>query len=365
MDRSNLRALSASAMLLLALAATGCGGDEPVKAEVIRPVRYARALATGGERVRQFSGAVRAATEAQLSFKVAGTVERIAVKVGDPVRQGDLLAALEDRDYHLQVQEAEASLAQARAQERNAEAGYQRAQSLYENGNAARQDLDQARAAYESTQAQVESISRRLDLARLQVGYCRLTAPFAGSIARVEVDATENVSPGQPVVLITSDEHPEVEIAVPAPLIAQVMPGQSVTVSCNALGSDALAAKVTEVGVASTGFATTFPVTVRLEDLDRRLRPGMSAEVAIPFGTVGIREAVVVPSVSVGEDHLGRFTFIIEPDGQGTGVARRRAVTVGQLTNEGLEILSGIDEGELVITAGVSRIVDGQKVKLL
>lgn len=364
------RSLTITALLcglaLLPLAAGGCGGDDATDApEVIRPVRYTRALATGGARVRSFSGAARAAVETQLSFKVAGNVDRTAVKVGDTVRRGDLVAALDPSDYRLQVQEAEASLAQSQAQERNARASYDRVQALYENSNASRQDLDQARAGFESATAQVQSISRRLDLARLQVDYCTLVAPFAGSVASVTIERDENVTAGQPVALLTSDDHPEVEIAVPGALIAQLQPGLAVEVASAALGQELLPATITEVGGSSTGFATTFPVTVRLDRADSRLRPGMSAEVAVPFETASTREAVVVPSAAVGEDHHGRYLFVVEPGDEGTGVARRREVTVGQLTSEGLEIMRGVEEGELVITAGVSRIVDGQKVKLL
>jgi len=366
-SRSSKAAALLVSLALTVLAGAGCGGSDETAAtaEVIRPVRFTQALATGGTRERSFNGAVRAAVETQLSFKVAGTVERTAVNVGDRLRRGDLVAALDASDYRLQMQEAEASLAQAQAQERNASAGYERAQALYENSNASKQDLDAARASFESARAQVQSIGHRLDLARLQVDYCRLAAPFAGSVASVTVERDENVSPGQPVALLTSDDHPEVEIAVPGAFVTQLKTGLAVRVNCNALDDKQLSATITEVGVASTGFATTFPVTVRLDEADPRLRPGMSAEVAIPFETASTREAVVVPSVAVGEDHNGRYLFVVEPGEQGTGVARRREVTVGQLTGEGLEIMRGVQAGALVITAGVSRIVDGQKVKLL
>lgn len=364
--RSRPVAFALAAMLLSGLTVSGCGSeDKPAATETFRPVRYTQALATGGARMRAFSGVIRAADETQLSFRVAGTITEIAVSVGDAVRRGDVVATLDASDYALQMREAEASLSQAQAQERNARASYERVQALFENSNASRQDLDQGRAAYESAQAQVQSIERRLDLARSQVAYCRLSAPFSGSVAAVMVDRNENVSSGQPVAQITSDDLPEVLIAVPSALIAQVQPGTAVTVASNTLGEDRLVATVTEVGVASTGFATTFPVTVRLEATDTRLRPGMSAEVSIPFETASAVEGVIVPSVAVGEDHLGRYVFVVEPGDGDTGVARRREVVVGELTDEGMEIRRGVEAGELVITAGVSRIVDGQKVRLL
>lgn len=347
-----------------ALLITSCGEKEEPR-ELIRPVRYARVYTTGGSRLRTFSGTVQAGIESRLSFKVAGTVKTIAVSVGDAVKKGQLLVELDDSDYRIRVQEAEASLVQAQAQERNSRNSYERVQALYENRNASKQDLDAARAAYESARAQVGTIEKRLELARLQVSYTRLEAPFAGSVAQVHVDINENVASGTPVVTLTAGGRPEVVVSVPEMLIAQVTPGSSADVTCDAAPGVTFGATVSEVGVASTGFATTFPVTVRLDEAAEQIRPGMAAEVSFVFESVSTVERMVVPAVAVGEDRIGRFVFVIEPADDGFGVARRRPVTVGDLTPDGLEILEGVTEGELVVTAGVSRIADGQKVRLL
>jgi RND family efflux transporter MFP subunit len=344
---------------------SSCGGDAEPPEEIIRPVRYQTVYTTGGTRVRSFSGVTQAGTESELSFKVAGTVTRVAVSVGDRVQPGDLVATLDDSDYRLQVQEAEASLAQARASERNASSSYERTRALWENAGASKQDLDAALAAYESAVAQVQSIEKRLELARLQVNYTRLTAPYAGAVAAVQVEVNENVSSGQTVALLTSGEQPEVQVTVPGVLIAQIETGSQVEVSLGAIKNETFPATVTEVGVTSTGFATTYPVTVKMESHDPRIRPGMAAEVSFSFENRGEQEYLVVPPVAVGEDHLGRFVFVLEIVADGLGIARRRAVRVGELTSEGLEILDGLQEGELVVTAGVSRISDGQQVKLL
>jgi RND family efflux transporter MFP subunit len=356
--------VTAIALGLAATLSVSCGEDiEPE--EVIRPVRYAKVLTTGGSRLRTFSGTVQAGMESRLSFKVGGTVKSLPAAVGDVVKKGQLLVELEDSDYRLRVQEAEASLLQAQAQERNAESSYERVQALYENRNASKQDLDAARAAFESARAQVETIGKRLELARLQVSYTRLKAPFAGSVAQVHVDENENVGSGSPVVTLTASGIPEVAVSVPGILISQVRTGTSAQVRCDAVPGVVFSATVAEVGVASTGFANTFPVTVRLDEAVDEVRPGMAAEVSFVFETAGTVERMIVPAVAVGEDRLGRFVYVIEPGEDGQVVARRRPVTVGDLTPEGLEIIEGLQEDELVVTAGVSRIADGQAVRLL
>jgi RND family efflux transporter MFP subunit len=314
--------------------------------------------------VREFSGAARAAVESRLSFKVAGTVASVAVKVGDEVRGGDLIAHLDPRDYQLQVQSAEASLSQAKAQARNAAASYERVRALYENGSISLNDFDAARAADESARATVEAAEKGLELARRQLDYTKLTAPVAGAIARVLIEVNENVKVGQEVALLTSGSELEVEVTVPEILISQVRPGQKAVVAFDALADREFAARVSEVGVASTGLVTTFPVIVVLDEQPDEARGGMAAQVALTFDSGDGRERYLVPSVAVAEDRAGRFVYVVKPSKPGLGVVERRPVTVGELTAEGIEIFDGLADGDLVITAGVSKISDGMTVKL-
>ncbi len=360
MSRMGMAVLGSVVLLM-----SSCAKDAEEVEELIRPVRYARVYATGGTRLRTFSGTAQAGIESALSFKVPGTLSQLEVKVGDRVRRDEPLAELEDSDYRLRVQEAEAALAQAQAQLRNAARNYERVQALYEDRNASRQDLDAARAGNESAAAQVGSIEKRLELARLQLSYTRLRAPFEGAVAGVHVEENENVGAGQAIITLTSAGRPEVRVAVPEVLIAQVRTGSEAIVTFDALPDERLEARVTEVGVSSTGFATTFPVTVCLGEPNDRIRPGMAAEVAFRFETAGTAERLIVPPVAVGEDRSGRYVFVVVPEEEGIGSARKTKVTVGELTSEGLEILGGLQEGDLVVTAGVSRIVDGQKVRIL
>jgi multidrug efflux system membrane fusion protein len=343
-----------------------CGKKEEVKQEIIRPVRYMQAYSTGGTRVRTFSGVTQAGLESNLSFRVHGTLHRIAVKVGDEVKPGELLAQLDPSDYELQVQQAEAALTSARAQARNADANYTRIRTLYENNSASKSELDGVRAASESATASVQSAEKQLELARLQLSYTTLEAPNGGDIARVNVEVNENVQAGQPVIMLTSGTQTEVRVSIPEVLIAQIREGEKVQVSCDAVPDKEFRATVLEVGVAATGIGTTFPVTVRFDERPEMIRPGMAANVSFLFESEDERERFIVPSHAVIEDRGGRFVFRVEPirGEEGFGTIHRTSVTVGDLTAEGLEIFEGLRDGDLVITAGVSRITDGQKVRI-
>ena len=289
------------AMLLLS-----CGEAEPPK-EIIRPVRYVQVFSTGGTRTRSFSGVAQAGLESKLSFKVPGTISRIAVKVGDRAGAGDLIAQLDPSDYQLQAQQAEAGLTNAKAQARNAEANHDRVRALYENNGASRTDLDAARTGAESARAAVQAAQKQFELAQLRLSYTTLTAPLRGAIAQVNVEANENIGAGRSVVLLTSGSDLEVQISIPEVLISQIREGSKVTVKFDALPEEEHPARVTEVGVAATGMVTTFPVTVRLDRSDPDIRPGMAAVVEFLFESRDQRERFIVPSVAVGEDRKGRL----------------------------------------------------------
>lgn len=352
-------------LLLAGLLLVACGGEVVDEEPPLRPVRSQVVQASGGERIRVFSGSARAGTESRLSFRIAGMVEEVNVVVGETVRAGQILARIDPTDFQLQVQEAEAGLAAATAAWRNAVAEYERVRALYENNNASRSQLDAARSAAESGEAQMEVTGNRLELARSRLGYSTLQAPVTGSVAAVPVEVNENVQPGQMVVRLNYGSMPEVRVGVPEVAISEIERGDGVSVSFDALPGRSFRATVTEVGVASTETGTTFPVIARLEESDAAIRSGMAAEVAFRFGDAEAAQRIFVPPVSVVEDREGRFAFVVESRGDGAAVVRRRPVTVGELTSEGLEVKSGLTLGELVVTAGVRRLSDGMQVRLV
>lgn len=342
-----------------------CGQEEREK-EIIRPIRYIQAYSTGGVRIRTFAGVAQAGMESNLSFKVTGTVQKVAVLIGDDVKRGQLIAALDPSDYKLQVQQAEAALAQARAQARNASSNFERVRVLYESNSISKSNYDAARAANESAQAAVLSTEKQFEMAKLRLRYTRLTAPVDGAIASCFIEVNENVQAGRPVVMLTSGSQIEVKISIPEILISLVKEGSKVTVTFDAIPNKEFNATILEVGVAATGIGTTFPVTVRLDEEDPEIRSGMAAIVACRFESKDERERFIVPSHAVLEDREGRFVYVVEPipEESGYGTIHRRSVNVGDLIPEGIEIFEGLSDGDLVVTAGVSQINDNQKVKI-
>ena len=306
----------------------------------------------------------RARAASSLSFRVAGTIARVTVAVGDRVEPGAPIARLDPEDYGLQVKEAEAALRQAEAMAHNAAANLRRARALYENESASVTDLDAALAAADSAAAQVDAVGRRLELAQLQARRTQLVAPVDGAIADVLVAANEHVTAGQPVVVLTSGATPEVEFAVPEGLIRRIRRATPVSVIFGAIPGVRFDGAVTEVGVAAMATSTMFPVAASL-DAGPSIRPGMAARVTVELDGGDAAERFVLPSQAVGEDQDGRFVFVVaEPAGVGLAVVRRQAVTVGSFVRGGIEIVEGLSAGARVVSAGVSMITDGDVVSL-
>jgi RND family efflux transporter MFP subunit len=357
------RRLKTAALVALVLGTVSCG-SEPVEDDpIIRPVRYEEVLTSGAARTRSFSGTAQAGLESRLSFKVGGTIAILDIEVGDRVRAGETIARLDPTDYELTVRDAEASLTRYQAESRQASATYERIRQLYENQNASRADLDAARAASEAAGAGVGSAEQKLAMARMNEKYTTLKAPVAGAISDVAVEVNENVNPGEVVAVLTSGERAEVTVSIPGALIGAVREGDPVRVEFDAVAGRDFAATVTEVGVAATRGGATFPVTARLDEESEQVRPGMAAEIAFRFTATG-SERIYVPASAVLEDRDGRFAFVVEKTDDGFGVTRRRTVEVGDVTRLGLEIRSGLAEGDLLVTAGVTKIQDGLRVKV-
>ena len=355
--------------LLLALGALltapGCGGDEPPPPDPLRPVRWISATPSTGVRLRAFSGTATAETETELSFKVNGTIQDLPVNTGQELRRGELVARLDPKDYELQVDEANAGLQDAEAALRRDEADYARYRELYEAENASLAELETRRARAESSRAAVEAAGKRLEIAQLQLSYTELVAPMDGAVAEKLVDVNQNVGMGTGIVRLNAGERIEVDVVVPEVLIGQVQLDSRCQVTFDALPGRTYEAYVSEIGVASTSLETTFPVTARLREAAEEVKVGMAARVVLELGDGSQEVRFRLPAVAVGEDREGRYVFVVQEQGAGTGLVVRRGVTVGEMTAGGeLEVFEGVEAGERVVVRGVSKIRHGQQVAL-
>ncbi len=349
---------------------TACQSEKPVQKTRLRSVKFQQIQSLSESTSRTFSGVAKGGQEANLSFKIAGTLASLPVKVGTQLKNNQLIARLDNSQYSLQIQQAQATLAQARANQRNSLAAFERMKGLYENNNASRNDLDAARANSDSNRAQVNAAYKSLELARLNLSYTQLKSTGDCDVAEVNVEKNENINSGQGIVKVSCGQQMNVEIAVPGRYVSAIKTGMSADVIFSTLEGSRFTATVSEVSVSSQGGAT-FPVTLVLDDIPESLRSGMVAEVSFNFVQQDRNnQRIVVPAIAVSEDIQGRFVYIVEPqqndkaDAKKIAVVKRQAVKVGDLTSDGLEILAGLKPRDRVVTAGITVIRDGLKVRL-
>ncbi|MEM8998464.1 MAG: efflux RND transporter periplasmic adaptor subunit [Acidobacteriota bacterium] len=344
---------------------SGCGQEATPTPAALRPVKTA-VVESGAESIRDrvFSGSAQSAEEAALSFKVSGTVDRLPVVVGDVLERGAVIATL-DRDlYSVELEQALADRARTKATRRNNEAEYQRVRLLYTNDNASRNELDTALANAESAKASYDAAVQTVRLAQLNIGYTRLTVPEDCSVAELDVEVSENVIAGQTIARVNCGEGWEVVLAVPESLIASFENGMTGVARFPSVPEESFRGVVTEVGV-GTGTGRTFPVTLSLETAPEDIRSNLAAEVTFQFtDRAGPVDALYVPPAAVVKDENGTFVFTVQPaEEENAAVLRRRAVEVGEISELGLEILSGLDVGDRIVTAGQIHARDGMQVR--
>jgi RND family efflux transporter MFP subunit len=358
--------LIATALLLT----VGCGSDSTKNSGAGDEARPAKIVTVGtsAASARTYPGRVQAAQRVPLAFRVGGPVVEIRVSKGQQVRAGEVLARIDTRDYEVQVKNLEAQLAATSAQEVQAAEGYQRVRGLYEHDNASKADFDNARAALDVSRAQVEATEQALKAARLSLADTDLRAPTVGTVADRLVEAHQTVAAGQPIVRFQGAGAMEVLIHVPEREIGDLTSKEpaGITVRFDALSDgEPINARVKEFATETDSQTQTFPVTLELESQPSAdLMPGMTASVRWLTGNgVAHHKAMVVPLGSVGTDETGRtFVWRVDP---GSMKLDRVDVATGALTDSGLEILSGLEDTDQILAAGIHFVSEGQVVRPL
>lgn len=353
-------------IVLLSINITAC----EKKKEVVKPIRAVKFIVMENkevDRVRRFSGITEAGTESKLSFKIPGSVI-YRVNVGDNVSKGQAIAKIDPETYLLQVEEAKASLEEEKALLINAYSFYDKIRALYVNGNAAKAVLESARSKYESSKAKMKVINKKIEIAKLNLSYTTLRAPASGSIAATFAEINENIAAGTPIALLLYGSEKKVKVTLPETLIFRVKKGEKVSIVFDAMPDKIFEGIVSEISSATTDQSTTYPVTIEIVNADSNIKSGMSAEVAFSFDTQQVIESVskafVVPSISVNKDNKSNYVYIVEETKDGKGLIKRKDVQIGELVRDGIEITGGLRSGDRVITAGVSKVNDGDIVKI-
>jgi len=361
-------------LVLATGAVVGCQDEAPPPELPPRAILWESVSGDTASTQRVLSGIVMAVADTTLAFEVGGTVETVEVNQGDFVKRGQVLARLDPEPFELTVRDAEAGLAEATALRESARADAERTTTLYEAEVASRQEYERDVARRDSRESQVDAAQARLSLARRDLRRAVLESPFDGAISVRSVDVSMTVASGQTVFEMDSGEAGlRVEVQMPETLIAEITQGDEVEVTFPSVAGQQSAADderfegvVTEVGTRA-GTGNAFPVRADLLAPPSGLRPGMTAEVRFSIDIAESRlmamSGYLVPIAAILAEHDNRFSVFVY-DKQSSTVSKR-PVRTGGVSDNRIAVVDGLENGDVIATAGVSFLRDGQEVTLL
>ncbi|WP_033956277.1 efflux RND transporter periplasmic adaptor subunit [Psychroserpens jangbogonensis] len=341
-----------------------CGEKEVKEEIVLRPVKYSEVSYLGGEKTRQFSGTAKTEKIVNLSFRSSGIVTKLDMNLGQKVKKGQLLGTLDNVSARLNYESSISAKNSTESQMNTTKLSLNRMRTLYEKGSSSLSDYEAAKNSYRTAVASFESAQRSVAIQQDQIQFGYLYAPEDGVIASVAIEVDENVSPGQTIGVLNAGTAIEISLGLPESVINEVKKDMKVKVSFTAIEGETFNAVITEVAPALNANTSTYPITIMVTEADERIKSGMAANVLFEFVDEDMtKEIIVVPASAVGEDGNGRFVFLVEGDSTKATV-RKQAITIGNLTPEGFEVVSGLKVGQKIAIAGLQTLLDGQDVKL-
>jgi len=349
--------LKPSVAIALTLAISACSENieentEPA-ATVLKPVRTLT-VNYGAVIERSFSGVVNAAKSAEIGFRVNGELQQVLTKEGDQVKQGQILARLDQADFRIKLDVAQAEFDRAQAD-------FKRASSLLKQSAISASD-------YEKLKAQLSNAQAQLDAANKNIEYTVLKAPFDGIIAKQYVSNFEKVSASAAFAVVQDLSQFEISIDIPESVMIRVKRTTTPNVHAVFDGNENTTYPLTFKEVATRADEKTQTYNVKFvmdSPKDLNLLPGMSALVTASESTTETHGHIYVPAHTVLEDSQGRFVYIAKPIEAGVAEIQRRSVVVGSLNENGIQVIQGLDAGDKVVTAGMSKMTQGLKARLM
>ncbi|MEM8509536.1 MAG: efflux RND transporter periplasmic adaptor subunit [Bacteroidota bacterium] len=353
--------------LFSAIIACSCGEEEKIAETALRPIEFAEVGILGGATTRTFSGTAKTEKIINLSFRNSGILTVFDLKLGQNVKKGELLAKLDNVQSRLSYEQAVTTLNSAASQMNTAKLNLDRVRVLYERGSSSLSEFESAKDSYKTAKESYNSAERGVAIQEEQIQYGYVYAPEDGTISSILVEIDENISAGQTIAVLNSGTDMETSLGIPESVINKIKMDMMADVVFSALPSKKYKGVVTEVSPAVDTNTATYPILVKIIDPGNEIRSGMATNVTFDFSSSINNSALittpVVPASAVGEDTEGQFVFLIEPDGT-TNTVRKHHINVGELTNEGFPVLSGLEVGQKIATAGLHTLLDGQKVKI-
>ncbi|HBT4715943.1 TPA: efflux RND transporter periplasmic adaptor subunit [Klebsiella quasipneumoniae subsp. quasipneumoniae] len=333
----------------------GCGDNQGNTTDPVRTVRYVVVGSAQTLPALERTGEIHAHDETILSFRTSGRIVTRSVDIGDRVNAGQLLATLENTTSQNQLDGAQADYEGAKAAAQVAALNVNRMQKLMPTGAIARTQLDTARADWLVARARLKNSESALRNARESLGWTRLMAPQSGVITEVSASAGQVVSGGQSVLTLATGEARDVvfDIAKPEAIPPQEQAGLRVSLLSDP--STQASAAVRDISPQADPQTHTWRVRATLQNPPLAMALGASVTVTLPAtGPHGY----ALPASALSRVGDKPAVYVINPRSQ----AQLRVVVPAYYTATAVIISGGLEPGDRVITAGVSKLRSGEPV---
>jgi RND family efflux transporter MFP subunit len=341
---------------LVAVAVLACGSESEEAELRGAPVFAQRVEAHRVVEQIQATGELRAVAEANVAAEVEGRITALRVQEGAPAAEGEVVLEIDRERHELELANERAMVAAARSEIAQETREFERVRTLRESQAASQAQLDAARTRLRTARAKLSAAEAQLGLAELALRNASVAAPFDGLVARRFVSVGDHVSLAEPLFDLVALDPIEVEFHLAERDSARVEVGDAVEVRVAPHPDEVFPASVYVVSPRIDPATRTLRVLARLENRERRLRPGLFARVEIG---VAVRERVpMIPEQAVLQRSDGSVAFVMQDDAR----AERRNLQLGVFRDGLAEVLSGIEVGERVIVRGSSRLLDGSIV---
>ena len=346
-------------VFLLLFIFTACKKD--IEEEVIRPVKIQEINSSQNENFNiDFPAQISPTQKTILAFKYAGKIKNINFESGDFVKKRQVIATIDDSDYKVNLEAISKKYEVANAVVQNAEVQFSRAEKLYKGGAMPKKDYDNALMQKNVAISTLKEASVGLENARNILNDTKIIAPYDGYIDKKIVEIGAVVPEGSPVISFISDEITDISVNASLKDIEYIKNASDISFKDN-FSEKIYPLKIKTIAQNPDSINLTYPVTFTFSNLskDEKFLSGQTGTVTISVKNNGDSE-ILIPLSALFEDN-GSKVYLFK-----NGIAVKTAVEIGELreTNK-ISIVKGLKIGDKVIVAGVSKLVDGDRVKLL
>jgi multidrug efflux system membrane fusion protein len=351
-------AVGAAGFAALSLTANASRVSLPVNEPVVRPARVLEIAYARQARSLVLAGTVVPRIETTLGFRVSGKIVQRSVDVGTVVKPGDLIAQLDPADYRLAVDNARAALASAEADHIRARADHERYQQLRGGAAFTPQTLEQRQMLAATALARADQARSQLASAENNLAYTELRADTAGVVTAVQAEVGQVMSQGQGVVRVARTDELEIVVGVPEHRLKVVRESAAAGFELWSDPGKRHAARLRELSPSADPMSRTYPARFSIVDPPEFIGLGMTA--TLSFERPDVAPVAEVPLAAIFQQGTRPAVWVVD---KVTGAVELRPIIIARWRNDTAAILSGVEDGELIATAGVHKLEAGQKVK--